>query len=703
MAFLACRMLLLLVAFAVLAVAFYFVLRGPNFRGSSDRSVNGSDEKPSAHKKLVAEVFEYATSDENDIGDGNEAHEIQRQPVLILYATESGFAAQVARHVASSLASAVPPDADAGHSIPNGHMNGEGKEEEEQEHGEMDVRLRFIPRVLNVSHYRVVDFTRERFVALICSTTGDGVPPNEAAEFRTALESTDVVLPDTSRFAVLALGDRSYPHFCRAGAIFDALLPSGCRLLPRVDVDQEEWPTIEDWTSSFRNAITVAFRTTSMPRGTPVSDMTASGIGVNPPDDYLRAAIDKYAAMLTSESLKYSRSNPFLARLISRRNLTAPAMKAGHKEVVRIELDVSGAHFNYTVGDALAIIPNNNSVLVNRVLRALASNGDEIIHMPDRTHRLSLETALTTSLDITTPRPALLVLLARFSGSGAEVGLASRVLGYDPRDPTRSVASPPASISGGFGGQYLASRDVVDVLHDFPTASITGQQLVDVLGPLHARFYSISSTPKTSPDRIALTVDVLRYSTLGIDREGVASSFLQDRCRLNESPVPVFLSSNPSFRLPLDDSVPIIMIGPGTGVAPFIGFIEERVVTKATGCNWLFFGCRFHDQDFLYREKIKKWAEDGVLHLRTAFSRDSPEKVYVQHRMHECSHRLWSLIDGEGAHIYVCGDGSHMAGDVDKALQEIIAEHGERSVANAAQYLEELYIAKRYQKDVWVT
>lgn len=654
-------MLALLGAFFLLALAFWRLLWPSS--STSRKRTNRPDDKPSALSKILEEAFEHVTL-------GNDEEDAQQQPVLILYATEYGFAAQVARHVASTLADWKPDLT---------QIN----------------TPKLIPRVVNVLHYPVVDFTRERFVALICSTTGDGVPPNEAASFRDALEATDVVFPRTARFSVLALGDRAYPHFCRAGAIFDTVFPDACRLLPRVDVDQEDWGVINNWADSLRDAIISTYVTSSL---SPFTNKDSSRVSQQ--EDYLRAAIEKYAATLTTNVAQYTWNNPFLAKLSRRKRLTSPATLPGHKEVVRVEIDISNSGLNYEVGDALAIVPRNNSVHVNRVLRTLAANGDELVHIAENDRRPSLEHSLTELLDIATVHPSLIVLLARFSSEGSEVNLARRILGYDPRDPTRT-RNATNSVSE-FGRKYLTQRDVVNVLTDFPSATVSPQQVVDVLRPLHARYYSISSTPKTHPDSIAITVDVLRYMSLGMGREGVASTFLQDRCRINETPVPVFLSRNPRFRLPVEGSVPIVMIGPGTGIAPFVAFVEERIATDASGDNWLFFGCRFENQDFLYREQMLQWADKDIIRLHTAFSRDGPEKVYVQHRMHECGQQLWSLIENEGVHVYVCGDGSHMANDVEKALQEIIIEHGARSAQEAISYLNHLSKTNRYQKDIWV-
>lgn len=658
-------MLPLLAAFIILALAFRRLTRPP----PTSVKPKPTDTKSSAHKKLLQDAFEHAHHPSEHSPDPSR----NIQPILILYATEYGFGAQVARSVAATLSTAPDP------------MAGE-QSAPEPEPDEPEVTPPLLsPRVVNVLHYSLIDFTRESFVVIICSTTGDGVPPNEATAFRDALVTTDIVLPPSSRFAVLALGDHAYPHFCRAGAIFDALLPAPARLLDRVDVDQEDWPLINDWTARLHRAITAH-----------VCDRPALA---PPSDDYLHAAIDKYAASLDSIDAQFTRNNPFLATIVERHTLTAPVLHPTHKEAVRVVFDLAASCIDYCVGDALAVVPRNNSTHVNRLLRAMASNGDELVTVAESPTEIPFERALSEELDICVPRPSLIFFLARHAATVDEVVFAIKLLGYDPRDPTNRSKT---SISD-FGKAYLAEREVFDVLSDFLTASVTAQQLTNVLRPLHARYYSISSTPTVDEGRVAITVDVLRYQSLNIEREGVASTYLRDRCRIDDTKVAVFLSKNPNFRLPADGNTPIIMIGPGTGVAPFIAFIQEREAKEASGENVLFFGCRFENQDFLYGDELREYADKGLLHLETAFSRDGDEKVYVQHRMKELAHRLWDLIDSEHAHVYVCGDGGQMASDVDDTLKEIVMEHGERGGDEAAVYLSDLSDAKRYQRDVWVS
>ncbi|CAN8067332.1 unnamed protein product [Agarophyton chilense] len=563
----------------------------------------------------------------------------QRPPLLVLYATEYGFAREVALHVAACLAPFVSV------------------------------------RVLNVSHYSLVDFASETFMLFICSTTGDGVPPTEAADFRDALAASHILLPASLHVAVLALGDRAYPHFCRAGAIFDALFATCPRLVPRTDVNQENWQLIQNWTDRVSSAIAPFVQ--SPPQS---------------PSDYLPAALLKY---LTSNrnTVRYSANNPYMATMCSRTSLTSQTLHVPHpKEVVRVEFAVEPDHIQYTVGDALAVIPSNNLQHVTRLLLLMAVNGHELVRLQLKDRTLSLEEALTHHLDIATVKPELVAHLARRSTQSSEQQLAARILGNDLAHFSLTE----------LGNDYLHQREVFEILCDFKTVPVSPQQLVDHLRPLHARYYSISSTPISRADRIAITVDVLRYTSLNVDRQGVASTYLTDRCVVNKTKVPIFISRNPNFRLPKDNTKPIVMIGPGTGIAPFIAFVEERLAGNASGQNWLFFGCRHQSQDFLYKEKLRKLAEKGHLKLYTAFSRDGPQKMYVQHRMKECAQQLWELME-QGAHLYVCGDGRHMSADVDNALGDIIVECSGFTLEQAKTYLQLLADQKRYQRDVWIS
>lgn len=625
-------MLALAVILTALLLAIGHLLLGG---GSARKALRPDEQKqPSLLEKLLAEAFEL-------VPDGATGRR-----VLVLYGTEYGFSKEVALKLAARLAEAG-----------------------------------LVPRIVNTLHYRVLDLTKERFLTLVCSTAGDGVPPNEAADFRDALVARDIVMPPGCRFAVLALGDRSYPHFCRSGIMFEELFGEN-RFLERVDIDQEDWPEIDDWIDAVVKAVSEAPE------------------GEQPDEDYLRGAMAKYAAAMENQGACYTRNEPYMATLVRQDLLTAPRTgRKDEKEVVRVEFDITGSGLQYELGDAVGVVPLNNSEHVLRLLQGMACDGLDTVTVTEKSDPVKFEDALTEKLDIRYVKPELVHALVQKATDASETELAAKILGYD----VKGIANHSSSSVTEWGKQYLADRDVLDVLGDFVSANLTPQELTDVLRPLHARYYSISSSSATMPDTIAATVDVLRYLTLETPREGVASTFLKDRCKVDETKVGVFVSKNTNFRLPMDNSKPIVMIGPGTGIAPFIGFVEERLHEAASGANWLFFGCRHETQDFLYGDRLKEYAANGALTLKTAFSRDGPRKVYVQHRMAECAEDLWQLIDKDGAHIYVCGDGGKMAEDVDAELRRIAGKHGNMSIREVENYVSSLTEAKRYQRDVWVS
>lgn len=720
-------MLPLLAAFLLLALAIRRLLFRPALPSAPKDT---GPEKSLAHNKLLEEAFEHAPftldHDDNPIVDTVLLDDPPPR-VLVLYATEYGFSLTVAKAVAEALAG--------------------------------DPAM--YPRIVNMLHYNVVDFSKETHVVVVCSTTGDGVPPNEAAAFHTALQNGQIHFNPTTRFAVLALGDRSYPHFCRAGSLFDDIFAKAfdrdadltessdddeiestmknkskkkCdnRLLERVDVDQEDWDVINEFIVSLSTAITADVETrrssddSSDDNDNEHETETDSDNNVI---DYLPGTIQKYAKTLSLGSCQYSRHNPFPASVCAKRLLTAPATRPAHKQVARIELDISGSGLTYSAGDAVGVMPSNNPEHVSRVLRAMAANGDELIQLPDDiklpdndSRNMPLESALTHVLDLRAIKPFLISTLARHCSSATEVQLAVDVLGADPREPKYAAGSAKTSHLSDVGKDFVKDKEVIDCLHSFPSASLSPQQLIDCMRPLHARYYSISSTPATKPDCIAITVDVIRYRARDLDRQGVASTFMYDRCVvvptsitdtdteskqqqqiITSTKVPIFITPNPNFKLPDNTSVPIIMIGPGTGIAPFIGFIEQRIASKASGENILFFGCRHEHQDFLYKSQLTQWASDAAITLYTAFSRDADAKMYVQHVMQRVRQRLWDAVNAQHAHVYVCGDGGKMAEDVDQEWRVICKECGGLDDRGSDEYMKKLTKEKRYQRDVWVS
>jgi sulfite reductase (NADPH) flavoprotein alpha-component len=373
----------------------------------------------------------------------------------------------------------------------------------------------------------------------------------------------------------------------------------------------------------------------------------------------------------------YSRKNPFPARLGANRKLTAPDSA---KDTRHFEVDISGSGLAYEVGDSLGVFPTNNPALVEELLQVLGLGGEEQVLDPNG-QSVSLREALSHSYVITEPDKKLLAAIAQ-------------------KDPTAEKFTVMATPEGKADLEaYLRGRDVIDPLREHPAAKFTAEEFVKVLRKLQPRLYSIASSPKAYPTAVHLTVAVVRYESHGRKREGVCSTFLAERSE--KTPVPVFVHSAKHFRVPEDPATPVIMVGPGTGIAPFRAFLQERKAAGATGKNWLFFGDQKAASDFLYREELEAHQEEGTLHrLHTAFSRDQAEKVYVQHRMLEQAEELYSWLE-QGAFFYVCGDASRMAKDVDAALHKVVEKAGGKSAEEAAAYVEELKKSKRYRKDVY--
>ncbi|MEV1291930.1 sulfite reductase flavoprotein subunit alpha [Pseudonocardia sp. NPDC049635] len=481
-------------------------------------------------------------------------------------------------------------------------------------------------------------------VVIVCSTYGDGEMPDNADLFRQVIEADDAPRLESTTFAVCALGDTAYDDFCAAGKLIDARLAElgGTRALDRVDCDVM-W---EDQAQQWYDRVVETF-TGGAPRPAPVP-----------------------AARQPSESRRWDRRSPFPAVLAHSVRLSGPG---SDKDIRHHEFALGDSGIAYAAGDALGVLPCNDPVLVDALLEHLGQDGDTAVG--DR----SLRDLLTHEHEIVTPSRDLLAVLAE---RAADDELRAAL-----RHPDRATRDA-----------YLWGRDLLGLLR---TARLRfdAEELLGLLRPLQHRAYSISSSPLVAPDRIHLTVASVRYRCDDRMVGGVCSTHLADRLAVGET-AGVFLQPNTTFR-PAPDDVDMIMIGPGTGVAPFRAFLQERAARGATGRNWLVFGDRRREHDFLYRSELTGWADDGLLtHLDLAFSRDQAGKVYVQDRMREHGARLHAWL-AEGAHLYVCGDASRMARDVDAALHEVVAEHGGLDADGAAAFVADLKRAKRYLRDVY--
>lgn len=375
----------------------------------------------------------------------------------------------------------------------------------------------------------------------------------------------------------------------------------------------------------------------------------------------------------------YDREHPFPSRIAS---VTRLCGDESQKDVRAIALSLKGSGLKYTVGDALGVYPENDSELVEQVLAALGASGEEPVVTPD-SRVVPMRIALALGYDITRVGEELLQLLARTSNDDGETAALTELAEDDSED-------------------WLEGRDVLDVLQRFQSSGAPPEEIVAALSPLQPRLYSIASSQNAHPDEVHLTVGVVRYHAGERARKGVASTYLSDNGALELGRrVGVFVHPAPTFRLPENGNTPVIMVGPGTGIAPFRAFLQERRATDATGNNWLFFGDQHQHCDYLYCAELEEFLSDNTLaHLDTAFSRDQDEKIYVQTRMIENGAMIWQWLE-EGAHFYVCGDAKRMAKDVDGALRQIVAEHGNMSEGEARTFVQGLSKARRYQRDVY--
>jgi sulfite reductase (NADPH) flavoprotein alpha-component len=372
----------------------------------------------------------------------------------------------------------------------------------------------------------------------------------------------------------------------------------------------------------------------------------------------------------------YTRSNPFPGKLVVNRRLSG---SESEKDTRHFEIDLSGWGLNFEVGDSIAVYPTNDPQLVEEVIRALGATGDEPV--PAAKTQKPFREALLRDYSITQPTPKLLKGIA---GRASAAPLLKDLL-----DPTRKQDLDT----------YLWGMEVIDFLIDHPSVKFSPEEFVALLTKLQPRLYSVASSLRVFPEQVHLIVDVVRYESHGRLRKGVASSFLAERAE--NVPVPVYPSSAKHFHLPDDRDAAMIMVGPGTGVAPFRAFLQERRALGANGRNWLFFGAQRQSCDSYYNDEFEELQRDGILtRLNCAWSRDQAHKIYVQHQMLENAAELWKWLD-DGAHFFVCGDAKRMAKDVDAALRQIVREQGGKGVEEAFEYVEKLKADKRYKRDVY--
>ena len=555
------------------------------------------------------------------------------QRVAVLYASQTGTAEGLARKLSKELKA-------AGHSVSLNSLEG------------------YVPATL----------AAETCAFFVVSTYGEGEAPDPAQPFFQQLCVEHFPLLGNLSFAVFALGDSHYEHYCQFGKDLDVKLETlgATRILKRMDSDVE----VDAPWSAWKQAVTGRLREFAVPSGSPVAasaassgaDGAISGTHVAPPAPAAQA---------------HSRDNPYLSTLRDKRPLTHPSSS---KLTIHLDFAVDESAIHYEAGDACGVIPGNCPGLVESLLDLLQFSGEEPVEIP-KVGPVSLREALHRHLAITHLTRKMVAEYAALAQCAHLSGLVA--------------PGQQAQLE-----QYLHGRDIVDLLKECPGVLRTPHDVIRFLPRLAPRLYSISSSPAAHPGQVHTTVSVVRFRAHDRDRGGVCSTWLADRVEVGEQ-LPIYIHPNRKFRLPQDHAAPVIMIGPGTGIAPFRAFLHERRVTGATGKNWLFFGERSASTDFLYRDELESMRTGGHLtQLDTAFSRDQEQKVYVQDLMLRNARQLWSWLE-EGAYVYVCGDGARMAKDVDRTLHCIVETQGSLHEEQAATYVQTLRDGRRYQRDVY--
>ncbi|MGY3957870.1 assimilatory sulfite reductase (NADPH) flavoprotein subunit [Aeromonas popoffii] len=500
----------------------------------------------------------------------------------------------------------------------------------------------------SMADYKPKQLKKESHLLVVVSTYGEGEPPESAVDLFEQLKKGKIGKLNGLKFAVLGLGDSSYEFFCQTGNDFDNFLATAgaerIHELASLDVDYQD--AAKSWGEQALNAIAATLTTGAA--SSKVASAVQQAVGLS----------------------HYSKENPFPARLSLNQKITG---RDSTKDIRHIEISLESSGLAYQPGDALGVWFDNDADLVGEVLALAGLSGDE-----DTAHG-SLREVLTRNLELTRLHGGFITGLADISDNAA----------------LKDLAGDKAQVNA-----LVASAQVVDVLKRFPTA-LTAEQLVSLLRPLTPRLYSIASAQSEVEEEVHLTVGVARYPQEdGTVRSGAASSYLADRL-IEDGEVRVFVEHNDNFRLPANPDTPVIMVGPGTGIAPFRAFMQEREAQGAEGKNWLFFGNPHFTQDFLYQVEWQRYVKSGLLSkISLAFSRDQANKIYVQDRLREAGQELYQWLEA-GAHFYVCGDANKMAKDVQEALLDVIAEHGHKSREEAEEYLSELRRAKRYQRDVY--
>ena len=507
--------------------------------------------------------------------------------------------------------------------------------------------------LVNAGDYKFKQIAQEKLLLVVASTQGEGEPPEEAVALHKYLFSKKAPQLTGTAFAVFGLGDTSYENFCQTGNDFDTRLGElgAERLLDRADADVDFKAAAEAW----RKQVVEVLKQ-RVPQATPAQ---------------AQASVAGSVAQVLSSP--YSKESPLTATLAVNQKITG---RNSDKDVRHLEIDLGDSGLSYQPGDALGVWYHNDPDLVEEIIGLVWRTGDEKITLNGQT--LTLREALTDHLELTQNTTVIVEKYASLSRDERLIELLA--------DKHQLQ-------------QYAQTTPLPDMIRQAP-ADLDAEQLVALLRPLTPRLYSIASAQEEVGNEVHITVGVVRYDVEGRARTGGASGYLADRLE-EEGELRVFIEHNDNFRLPANPQTPVIMIGPGTGIAPFRAFIQQRAAEGAEGLNWLFFGNPHFTEDFLYQVEWQRYVKEGVLsRIDLAWSRDQNHKVYVQDKLREQGAEVWRWIE-KGAHIYVCGDANRMAKDVEQALLELLAEHGGMDAEQADEFLSELRVERRYQRDVY--
>ena len=514
---------------------------------------------------------------------------------------------------------------------------------------------------LNVHLWDMDDFPRDSLpevehLFIICSTQGVGEPPINALDLYDYLHGDDAPQLDQVNFAVLALGDQDFPDFCQAGKDFDHILGQlgANRVADRVDCDFDYEETAEQWITNMLELLTQASSNTN--EETP--------------------SVENEDVTIEEPQAPYSKSNPFQAEVLKNTILTQPEAS---REVRHLEISLEGYREVYEPGDSLVVIPQNDPVLVNQLIDALNWDAETPIQMNDSDSMRSLKEALTHDFEIAKLTPVLMKNAAELLGN-----------------PMLNANIQKSE----WVQNYIYGKDVIDLIRDFTPVALEPNMLPQLLRKLPPREYSIASSNKVNPNSVHITVRVVKYEAHRRERFGVCSVQLADRTSVGDK-LPVYLKKNPNFKFPYDTETPVIMIGAGTGIAPYRAYLQERAYLNLKGEQWLIFGNQNYHHDFLYKDDLEQWLEEGVLSkLDLAFSRETENKIYVQHRIEENSAEFYKWIQA-GATIYLCGNKDEMASGVHESLIKVLIKEGNLDETEAEAYLTEMIKNQRYQRDVY--